>query len=175
MVDEKSFEIKPLTEELFITNEILISDEKFGFLKNEPLKHDLRSCEIYLRKTAAEYYPNLEITRGDNLVPRKKILFWVGIDDPGQSIFSDIIIDTRENDPRCSWFTGNAGAGYTFHFNDDHPAYKRIKDINVDIDLTMDFFKEEMLKQAYIICILNENYKGLFEELSMVVRVMVKY
>jgi len=166
LINERGFEVLPLAEESFTQDEILITEELFGFFSDEPLNHDARCCEIYLKITAADYYPGLGITKGDILAPRKKIPFWVGIDDPGQSIFTDIIIEDRENDPRRSWFSGNSGAGYAFHFNQGHPAYKRIKDIDDEGELKNDFYKEEMLKQAFIISLQNENFKGLFEELG---------
>ncbi len=165
-INKRSFEVLPLAEESFNQDEIVITEELFGFFNDEPLNHDARCCEIYLKITAADYYPAPGITKGDILAPRKKIPFWVGIDDPGQSIFTDIIIEDRENDPRRSWFFGNTGAGYAFHFNQGHPAYMRIKDIDDEGELKNDFYKEEMLKQAFIISLQNENYKGLFKELS---------
>lgn len=166
LMDLKSFTVTPLAEDNFNHDEIIIDEKIFGFFSKEPLNHDARCCEIFLKVTAAEYYPDLEISKGDFLVPRKKIPFWIGIDDPGLSIFSDIIIENREDDPRRSWSHGNAGAGYAFHFNQGHPAFKRIKDLDDDIGLKNDYYKEEMLKQAFIISLQNENYKGLFEELS---------
>ena len=166
LIDLKGFNVTPLAEESFSHDEIKISESKFGFFSNEPLDRDSRCCEIYLKITAAKYYPDLGISKGDMLSSRKKIPFWVGIDDPGQSIFSGIETHNDENEHKRSWFKGSAGAGYVFHFNQKHPSYNLIKELDDDIGIKNAYYKEELLKQAFIISINNENYKGIFEEFT---------
>ena len=106
------------------------------------------------------------ITKGDNLVPKKKIPFWVGIDNP-RSHFLEIIIENREDDPRRSWFSGSKGSGYAFRLNQAHLAYLRIKDVDNDGSFTNDYHKEELLKQAFAISLQNDSYKGIFNETSI--------
>ena len=167
LIEEKAYEVKPLAEEVFCCEDINITEEYFGFFNDEPLNHDSRCCEIFLKISSAEYYPKLELTKGDVLVPRKKIPFWVGMDDPGQSIFSDVQSPEFPDDPRRSWFDGFGGSGYTFYLNQAHPAFIRIKDFDETGEIKNDYYKEEMLKQAFIISLQNENYKGLFQEISV--------
>lgn len=166
LIQESGRELQPLAEVQFSHDEVDITEQEFGFFNNEPLDHNARRCELYVKVTAADYYPSLEITKGDTLAPRKKIPFWIGIDDPGQSIFAEIFIESREKDPRRSWFSGMAGAGFSFHLNQGHPAFQRINDLDDDTGLKNDYYKEEMLKQAFIISLQNENFKGLFSEIG---------
>ena len=119
--------LKDYLKKRFECDDIIISDDNFGFFSEKPLNHDERCCEIILKIESSEFYPELGLTKGDKLVPRKKIPFWVGIDDPGQSIFSDIEHHSAAEDPRRSWFSGFPGSGYTFHINQAHPAFDRIK------------------------------------------------
>lgn len=166
IIDLKDFEVKTMTDEAFQNNELLVSEEHFGFFNEEPLNHDYRSCELYLRITSAEHYVDLGILKGDYLAPKKKIPFWIGIDDPGQSVFIDVITENSEKDHRRSWFSGNKGSGYYFHFNQGHPAFKIIQELDSDGELKNNYYKEEGLKQAYTISLQNEVYKGLFMELA---------
>lgn len=166
IIDLKDFEVKSMTDESFPQNILLVSEEHFGFFSEEPLNHDSRSCEFYLRITSAEHYGDLGVLKGDYLAPKKKIPFWIGIDDPGQSVFIDVITENSEEDPRRSWFTGNKGSGYYFHFNQGHPAFKIIQELDSEGELKSNYYKEEALKQAYAISLQNEIYRGLFVELG---------
>jgi hypothetical protein len=166
LINEKELLLNPLTEKNFNYYEIQISKDKFQFFDKEPLNIESRKCEIYLKITSAEHHPDLRIGKGDYLTHRKMIPFYVGIDDPGLSIFQDTQNENDEEDPRRSWCRGNAGAGYIFHFNQGHPAFQRIKDLDESGELKKDYYKEEILKNAFIISLQNSNYKGIFQDLS---------
>lgn len=166
LISEKGYQLPPLTEESFSYSEVLLSKNIFGFLDQEPLNIDSRKCEIYLKISAAEHYPELGIGKGDYLTKRKKIPFYIGIDDPGTSIFQDTLTEDDEEDPRRSWFRGNAGSGFIFYFNPGHPAFQRVKDLDESGELKKDYYKEEILKKAFIISLQNSNYKGIFQDLS---------
>jgi hypothetical protein len=164
LLKENSIDIEPLSETEFAIPNLEISEDYFAEVSLEPLNHNLRKCELCLKVNSIEHYPNIEIAKGQGLIPRKVIPFWIGIDEPGMSIFSEIIIEKREDDPRRSWFSGNSNSGFCFHFNQDHPAYLRILEYEINDLYKNEYYKQELLKQAYIICVQNESFSGLFLE-----------
>ncbi len=141
--------------------EIQISSEVFSFFENEPIKPEKRKCRLEITVLANKDYPELGIIHGQNLMNTKKIDFYIGVDDPGMSIFKEVRFILDDSFSRKSYYEPDSD-GYIFIFNSGHPHFKKIS--SAYAELAEDYIKEEMLRSAYNICVKEEAYAGIFDE-----------
>jgi hypothetical protein len=134
--------------------EIKISTQVFNFFEREPIKHEKRRCRLEITVVANKDYPELGIIHGQNLMSTKKIDFYIGIDDPGMSIFKEVRFILDDPFSRKSYYEPDSD-GYIFVFNSGHSYFKKISSSYPE--LAEDYMKEEMLKSAYNICIKEES------------------
>ncbi|MDQ6758007.1 MAG: hypothetical protein M3004_13855 [Bacteroidota bacterium] len=152
------------SEKDYLFSEITIAAKIFGYIENAQPKYEFRTCRIELDVISAEAYPEQDIAKGQKMMRSKKVDFFIGLDDPGTSIFKEVKELDDESDPRKSFFEEMESGSYKFIFNSGHAYYKKIKESGCPIEFINLYIKEEMLKAAYNICLLEDVYLGIFEE-----------
>lgn len=160
---EDEFTLNKLTDISFEKDELVLSIEEFDFIEKEPINHKSRTFELQLQVLASSDSTDNNYVEGQKLMQTKTVKFYIGIDDPGMSIFSDARDVKAPDDPRRSWWKKDAGS-YVFYINVAHPYFSRL---NIYNDLRYDYIKEEMLKSAYEVCLKEELYGGIFEDYNM--------
>ena len=164
LFSDKGILLKAMTDQEFAFESVQVTREKFGEVLEAELDADERRCDIYFHARSAEFIPELNILQGEKLGDKKSIVFYIGIDPPGESIFKGTKEVAAKDDVRRSWYEGTRTEGYTFCLNIEHPSFK-FADENGE-DVRKYYIREQMMRQAYIIAVNDGEFRGIAEEFA---------
>jgi len=142
-----------------------IVGEKFKAVNDSPANPQERKCEIYFSARLAENVPQLNKIKSEYL-GKKKIEFFVGIDPEGESIFKETLFEPDPLDGKRARYTGDRATGFTLRINSDHPSYNFA--IIQTTEVKKEYFKEQMLQQAYALAVAEGEFSGLSEEFQQI-------
>ncbi|MBR9677023.1 hypothetical protein GOV04_02685 [Candidatus Woesearchaeota archaeon] len=158
---EREFKLQAMSDIEFAYDALDISGEQFIAVNEGPANADERKCEIYFSVRLFQNEPALNMIKGQHL-GKKNIIFYVGMDPPGRSIFNKTLMADDPKDGRRSWYQGDRASGYTFVLNDGHPSYRFAN--SYESEVKQEYIKEQMLCQAYAIAIVEQEFTGVAEK-----------
>lgn len=164
LLEERSFEIKALSDNKFDLGDFEISNEIFGAVFDEVPKADFRKCEIFYSVRFAEAYEDFEVLKGQHACNKKFQDFYCGVDPAGNSIFKDIDNYSDENDHKRAKTEGSDTEGYTFFINSGHPSYKWVDDKH-DAELLIDYVEDQMILHSCKFIVQNDAFEGSQKDL----------
>lgn len=167
IINESGTCLSAFSDRELAVEQILISNEDFKDIAEGPANADERRCEIYFSIHSSESVPLLELNKSDR-IDKKSIPFYLGIDDPGHSIFKKAVEWDAPEDGKRSRYEGDRAAGFTFMLNVGHSAYKFMNEYSNEV--RQFYIKEEMLKQAYAIAIGEGVFKGSAEDFEIALK-----
>lgn len=160
MRTERDFLLPAMSDRIFAYDALDIVGDAFLTVSNASMNAEERKCEIHFSARLSEHQPTLEMTKGEHL-GKKNIVFFIGMDPPGRSIFNNIKIENEPNDGKRSRFEGERASGYTFIINHGHPSYAFASSQNVEVK--QEYIQEQMLCQAYAIAVQEKEFTGVAE------------
>ena len=158
---EREFKLQAMSDIEFAYDALDISGEQFIAVNEGPANADERKCEIYFSVRLFQNEPSLNMIKGQHL-GKKNIIFYIGMDPPGRSIFNKTLMANDPKDGKRSWYQGDRASGYTFVLNEGHPSYRFAN--SYESEVKQEYIKEQMLCQAYAIAIVEQEFMGVAEK-----------
>ncbi len=158
---ERDYLLPAMSDIEFAQDALDISEESFLVVNNAPANAEERKCEIHFSARLAENLPQLNMTKGEYL-GKKNIVFYVGMDPPGRSIFNKTLRSDDPKNGKRSWHEGDRASGYTFYLNGSHPSYVFTE--SYPNEVKNEYIKEQMLCQAYVIAVKEKEFTGVLEK-----------
>ena len=167
---DKNHVIDPFVDYSVSLEDLVLSDEVFGFFENKERTVDKRKVRVFIAVLSGDLLLSLSINKGQKLASSNRIQFNVGVDSAGNSPFKSVhYYDGMPYEK--SRFTGNNNSGYNCEINQLFHEYKEIMRIDDSNDLKGeikdDYETKEMIRQAVLLCLDSQSFDGpLFKEAS---------
>lgn len=157
LCNQNDIELPANSELLYAITDIIVDTNRFAPILQSSLHISERTCEIYAAVHLRETCAALGLRRAQRL-NKATVRFYLEVDPPGQSIFSDVQESNDPTDVRQSWYKAE-GSGYTFFLNIGHPTYIIYEKVANEL-LSKQYKQQQMITQAYMLAIENDIFKG---------------
>ena len=158
LFSEKELALKGQADYEFYLDDLPITMENFGSVHETIAAISERTCDIYTLVRLARASEELKKPRKWKL-NKVSIAFFLEVDPPGNSIFQETLEYDDPTDGKQSWYDSMEDGGYRFLLNVGHGAYRFFQSRD-DIAISKYYDQEQMLKQAYLIALEQEQYRG---------------